>query len=105
ALPKDQFWWPSPFSKKAIKDAQDVIHKLIAEIKKTPYFNRIVGCHIAGGHDGQFSTRNRPDYSPAAQNAFRTWLRNRYKTERELQKHWKDNTVTFDNASVPDYQS
>jgi hypothetical protein len=103
-LPKDQFWWPSPFSEKAIKDAQDVIHKLIAEIKKTPYFNRIVGCHIAGGHDGQFSTRNRPDYSPAAQKAFRVWLKNKYKTTNELQKHWKDNTVTFETAEVPDYK-
>lgn len=102
-LPAGFKWWPSPFSDKAIADAQKGIHRFINELKQTPYYNRFVGCHIAGGHDGQFNTSGRPDYSPVAQESFRKWLKALYITDKALQQKWNDANVTFATAEVPDY--
>lgn len=102
-LPAGFKWWPSPFSEKAIADAQKGIHLFINELKKRPYFNKFVGCHIAGGHDGQFNTSGRPDYSPIAQEAFKKWLKELYHTDQNLQKKWNDPIITFATVEVPDY--
>lgn len=103
-LPDEKYsWFPSPFSQKAIADAQEGIQLFVTELKKKPYFNKFIGCHISGGHDGQFYTGGWPDYSPAAVTSFRKWLKDIYKTDKELQKSWRDDTVSLATAAVPNY--
>ena len=41
------------------------------------------------------------DYSPVAQEAFKVWLKGRYKKESALRKAWNDSEVTFETATPP----
>ncbi|MBE0675999.1 MAG: beta-galactosidase, partial [Bacteroidales bacterium] len=41
------------------------------------------------------------DYSPVAQEAFKIWLKKRYKNESALRKAWNDSEVTFETATPP----
>lgn len=98
-------WWPSPSSQKALEDAAVGIRKLVEALREKPYFNRIIGCHISGGHDQQMFTGHWMDYSKPAQRAFREWLRERYRSDAGLQKAWNDPSVTFDTVKIPDIRN
>lgn len=104
-LPKPQgyTWWPSPSSEKAIDAAAEGIRQFVQAIRNKPYFNRIAGCFISGGHDGQFYTAKFPDYSEPAIKAFREWLTHRYGSDETLQKSWKRSSVTLATAKIPNY--
>ena len=73
---------------------------LVVELKRTGLSKRIVGVHLAGYHDGQFSTVH-PDYSKPAIAGFRRWLRAKYPTLAELRAAWRDASVTYDTATPP----
>ncbi|MDR6781981.1 hypothetical protein ABIE26_001530 [Pedobacter africanus] len=105
ALPAGGRWWPSPFSVQALDDAKEGIRLFVEALKKSKYANRVIGCHIAGGHDGQFNTSNHPDYSSAAVTAFQQWLKAKYINADALKKAWNDKSVNFDNAKIPDYSA
>lgn len=100
-LPVGKRWWPSPYSDKALQLAKSIITAFVSELRKTPYFNRIVGCHIEGGHDGQFFTGVAKDFSAPAQISFRKWIKDKYLNIENLQKAWRDSTVTFENIAIP----
>ncbi|HWL52126.1 MAG TPA: hypothetical protein VNQ90_06815 [Chthoniobacteraceae bacterium] len=97
-------WWPSPSSLKAREEAGVGIRQLAELLKKKPYYHRIAGCFVSGGHDGQFFTAMWPDYSVPATTAFREWLRERYSSDEALQDAWDRSRVTLDTADVPDYR-
>ena len=74
------------------------------------YGGRIVGHQFGMGSCGE----NNPlgachsdgrwfcsDFSPAMLNYFRSWLKQRYTSDKELRKAWSDPEVTFSTASVP----
>jgi hypothetical protein len=81
------------------------------------YGDNIVGYQVGNGFGGEWLTFNsfwetRPggepptkfgveDYSPAAQAAFRAWLKKKYGTEDALRRAWHDPKVTFENATPP----
>ena len=52
------------------------ISELVAELKRLGLSKRIVGVHLAGFHDGQFSTSHFPDFSPAALASYRRYTGN-----------------------------
>ncbi len=76
---------------------------LIAELKKRNLSKKIIGIHLGGGHDAQFSMRHL-DYSKPALAGFKEFVRARYKNVDALRKAWRDPEVTFDNISLPEYR-
>lgn len=104
-LPNGYRWWPSPYSNKALEDAADVIRAFLQEVKESPYANRIAGCFISGGHDGQFYTASErwADYSREGIRSFRDWLREKYGTVEQLQYAWNQEDIDFDKVQVPDF--
>ena len=76
-LPKDRWYWPSYHSLDWRRDVKDCITELVAELKRTGLSKRIVGVHLSGYHDAQFSTRH-PDFSASAVCAFTDWQRMKF---------------------------
>ena len=73
-LPAGKWHWPSYHSRVWREEATAHAETLVAELKRTGLAKRIVGLHLAGYHDSQFSTRH-PDFSPCAVEGFREWQR------------------------------
>ena len=92
--------WPSPYADKPFEDAAKVMAALIRELKKEGLHKPVVGCFVAGGHDGQFEIRYR-DYSPAGTEAWRKWLKERYGNDDALRRAWKRKGVSLASAAVP----
>lgn len=98
--PKRHWYWVSNHSLVWRDAVNEQLAKLIDELKRTGLSRLIVGVHLSGYHDGQFSTVH-PDYSKPAIAGFRRWLRIKYPTEAALRKAWTDPTVTYATATPP----
>ena len=94
------FPWPSPYADKPFTDAAKVLRAFIRELKKENLHKVVVGCFVAGGHDGQFEIRYR-DYSPAGVKAWQKYLTRRYGSDSRLRQAWGDSKVTLAKAQVP----
>jgi Beta-galactosidase len=91
--------------------------KAFVEHVEGKYGKNIVGYQVGNGFGGEWLMFNsfwelRPgqqppnkfgveDYSPPARRAFREWLRQKYRSEANLQRAWHDDKVTFDTAEPP----
>lgn len=104
-LPPDQQWWLSPFHDASMEEVVRGIKLLVEAARKEPWFSRVGGCFIAGGHDGQFYTTPWPDYSEPAVRAFRTWLHQKYQTEERLRTAWHQPDATFSQATIPSFNA
>ena len=72
--PPEGCWpWPSMFSTVWRKDVEAFISAAVEGLKRRGLSKRVVGFHICGYHDGQFSPYY-PDYSEHAVKAFRKWM-------------------------------
>ena len=69
--------WISCASKVYERDVKDNLTQLLEGLRRESLDKRIVGFHIAGWHDGQFSMY-RSDYSPPAKEGFRDYLVEKY---------------------------
>lgn len=88
------------------------LRKMIDYIKSKPYGDHVVGYHLAsGGTDEWYYYPNYKwffnetmedflDYSLPQTEAFRRYLRDKYKTVNALQSAWHNNSVTFENALI-----
>lgn len=116
-------------SQKWRETAGDYLNKLLDKLEKLPYFDRIIGAFFAAGgtsewyyispmyytsktiysDTGGFCKADDVDYegvygdvSPAFRKEFSKYLKEKYKTEENLKKAWKDETATFDNPQIAD---
>ncbi|HEX8530753.1 MAG TPA: hypothetical protein VF646_12055 [Cytophagales bacterium] len=81
------------------------LRELCRKLAATPEGNAVVGMHLSGGIYGEWHywgfIGHDPDTGPAMTGYFRNWLQARYKTTKNLQKAWKTDAFTLDNATVP----
>lgn len=93
-------------SRKLREDTSKVLVEMDRYIKNSLPGKAVIGYYLNGGDDSQlfaFGDRSRQlvDYSPAALEAFRDWLKARYGTDAALQKAWNRPEVTFATAQIP----
>jgi hypothetical protein len=107
-------WGHSYVSSALRRDTEDALRRLVEHVQNSLPGKAVAGYHIAGGNDGQFfqwagykSDGSEPgnfhlaDYSPASREAFRIWLKAKYKTEGNLRAAWRQSAVTFQTAAIP----
>jgi hypothetical protein len=102
----------SPASLQWRKDAAYVVEKLNKYVNSRPWGKNVIGYTFLDGGGGEFHKYGKTmglverekgfagDFSPAAINSFRKWLKNKYKTNEALQHAWNSPVITFDNAQV-----
>ena len=82
-----------------------VLKEFCRRLSRLPEGNCVVGIHLASGvyHEWHYwgFIKHEPDTSLPMTRYFRNWLKDKYGTENELQRAWKDPDVTFQNARVP----
>lgn len=93
-------FWASYYSKKANDEMEQIFRVFLNELKARGYSKKIVGLHIQGGIDQQFGVW-RWDYGKPALMAFRTYLKEKYRTEGNLNRAWKRQGLTFDTVEIP----
>ena len=89
----------------------EYIKSLIDHVAEAPYADKIIGCVVSEGEEGQwlhYWNSADPsvdgafsDYSLPMLRYFRNYLRKKYKSDEKLQSAWHRKDVTFDNASIP----
>ena len=76
------------------------------KLASTSEGNYVIGMQLAGGIYGEWHywgfMKNNPDVSLPMQLHFKSWLKEKYKTNNALQKAWSDGSLTFDNVFVPE---
>jgi hypothetical protein len=90
SIASDRFWM----------EAEHSLTLLIDHIRRTPYGQRVIGYHLERGewfHPAQEGY----DRSYANREAFRSWLRRKYKNEVALRAAWSDGAVQFYTAEIP----
>ena len=94
------------FASQAFRDeTANLIRQLGEFIKKQTWGRRVIGIKIGYGasYDGMpWGCHCMPDTGKRMTEAFRRYLKNKYKTDLALQKSWNDTTVTLAAATVPD---
>lgn len=103
---------PSWASEKWREDTAESLRRFILYCKQQPYADRIIGFHIASGSTEEWyywntwggSHETFLDYSTSQLMAFRKWLRNKYRTDLELQNSWHKPDVTLATAMIPSPQ-
>lgn len=110
--PEEMMVWPPDMrvgdrastASKIWKEAQKkALRDLIAYIRKSPYADRVIGGVICGGNGEWLDWW---DYSKPARAAFRDWLRDKYGNDvSALRKAWNDDSVNFDDVSLPAWKS
>jgi hypothetical protein len=89
------------------RDTSEVLRAFDGHIKNSLAGKAVIGYHVIGGNDGQmfewsdFGSGRLSDYSLANLQAFRVWLKTKYKTDAALQKAWSNSNVTFKTAAIP----
>jgi hypothetical protein len=100
-------WGHSFASKIWLEHAQGALRALIAELRRTGLYDRVLGFQIGAGSSGEWikdmgcMLQTTTDYSPAMRRHFQAWLGERYGTDTALQAAWSDAQVTLDTAAVP----
>ena len=97
---------PSFASKKWRDDAAENIRRFVEHVRAQPYAKNIIGYQLASGSTEEwlywnFEQGPVADFSRPQLNAFRLWLRDKYKTQSALRRAWNDPELNFKNAAIP----
>jgi beta-galactosidase len=90
-------------SEKWQRETGKVLEHSINWLLESSYSKYLIGVHIAAGSTEEwfYHTQQYDDKNPARLNAFRKWLKTKYKgDELELQKSWRDSLVSFSSAPL-----
>ncbi|MBR6373345.1 MAG: hypothetical protein IKS20_09200, partial [Victivallales bacterium] len=96
---------PSYASQAFLAELDNFVRQFSEHIKQFPWYKRVVamrtsyGCYSEWHYYGMAGQM--PDTGKAMTLAFRKYLRGKYASEAELKIAWRDDKVTFDNATVP----
>jgi hypothetical protein len=95
-------------SEKWMEDATKMTVRFLDELKRTPESDYLAGIHIAGAVYGEWHywgfMYNEPDQSEAMHRWFRSWLKETYGTDANLQAAWNIPDATIEDARVPNMQ-
>jgi len=96
---------PSVASEEWRKATADALRKLVRHLEEK-YGDHIIGYMPCGQNTGEWFYYDSWEgklncYEPAFEKAFRNWLREKYKSETELGKAWREQDITFDSVSLP----
>ncbi len=97
---------PSLASAKWRPDLAAGLQRLIRHLQESDYGDRLFGYFFTGlmteeWYHWSIHTNELSDYSPHAVEAFRAWLRTKYRTTESLRRAWNDPQASFDTAGVP----
>ena len=97
---------PAPsFASEAFRaETRNMIANLGKYVKSQPWGRRVIGLKIAYGasYDGMpWGCHCMPDTGKRMTEAFRRYLKNKYKNDKNLQSAWNDKNVTINTALVP----
>jgi hypothetical protein len=96
---------PSYASKYWREYAGKVLRETIAEIRRSPWADRIATLRLLYGNGGEWNhwgyhQKALVDFSKPMQRAFGKWLNEKYKTEAALQKAWGKPGITFNSDNL-----
>ena len=87
------------------KEATLKLVEFLQRLKNIPEANALAGIQVAGGVYGEWHywgfINNEPDMSLPMLQYFRLWLKDKYKTDKNLQSEWKDEIVSWGTATLP----
>lgn len=97
-------------SKKWREDAGKALEETWKILMSLPYADRIVGCFLAAGGTSEwyyltkmafFEKGIAADHSLAFKQNFTKYLTEKYKSDENLKKHWKNPEATLENPPIP----
>ena len=87
------------------RDAMEAMQAAIRHIESSSYAHHIAGYLLSGGRASEWywwgSHHGLVDYSPVNREAFREYLKKRYRTDAALRKAWNRSDVSFGTAEIP----
>ncbi|MDD3926655.1 MAG: hypothetical protein PHT33_08355 [bacterium] len=94
------------YSLKLRQDIDGCLRDLLEHMKKQPYYKAIVGFGLTGGHDGMWRPHGQLfdhliDYSPAAKDCFRDYMKRKYGSEANLRRSLNKPEITFASLQPP----
>lgn len=77
-----------------------ILQYYINWVLDSPYAKYVAGIHVASGFTEEwfYHPQQYHDTNPVFTNAFRIWLKEKYKSTSNLQEVWNNDMVTFENA-------
>ncbi len=86
-------------SEKWLQEAGELLKRFCEELSDTAEGDSLIGIQVACGIYGEWHQWG-VDTGKPMQKLFKKFLKEKYKTETELQKAWNDSTVTFETAEL-----
>ncbi len=106
ALPRQDLL-PSMASPAWRADMKTAVEKLIEHVEQSDYADRVIGYQVCGQKTEEWyhwsmNCDELGDYSPAMTDAYRVWLRDKYKTDAALRAAWDAPAASIATAVIPD---
>lgn len=91
------------------RDGAAALDEYFAELEKSRHFGRIIGFFLCAGGTSEWyypsplvnGDGSYGDFSEPFRLEFSRYLRNKYGSEEELRRVWRDGSATFDNPKIP----